>query len=183
MRRRWPAVKPLALLTVAVGLGILVQGNPGHQTLTVPERNFSVAVPRSLEVWRLEQGQGAVLATGRTLLRTMELEIVAVTPQPGQTVNHLMDQRHADLRINKADYIVWHQGLDRKFGNRLAHAYKATYSDRLLGLPVMVEYWQQDFYWPYREGYARIGLRYPLFLARYHEPDRAMIAAGLKLGR
>lgn len=117
------------------------------------------------------------------MLRTLELEIVAVTPQVGQTVNDLMDLRHAELKIDKVDYIAWHQGLDRKFGNQLAYAYKATYWDRLLGLPLMVEYWQQEFYWPYREGYARIGLRYPLFLARYHEPDRAMIAAGLKLGR
>jgi hypothetical protein len=183
LRNPWLTIRPIVLLGLAVGLGMIVQGNPGHQTLTVPERDFSVSVPKSLEGWSLEEGEGAVLATGRTWLRTIELEIVAVTPQPGQTVNDLINQRHTELKVGKTDYIVWHQGLDRKFGNRLANAYKATYWDRLLGLPLIVEYWQQDFYWPYREGYARIGLRYPLFMARYHEPDRIMIAAGLKLGR
>ncbi len=181
--RYTPYIRLVIFAAIAFALGLVVQQDPGQQTLTITEKGVSITVPRSLEGWHVEQGKGDVLATAATRLGTMSVEMVEVPVTSEEQLAAYMKERHLSFSQGKPDYIVWHEGLDYKFGLRYALAYKATYTDRFLGLPIDAEYWQQDVYWPYKDHYVRIGLRYPDFLARYIEPDRMFIAAGIKLAK
>lgn len=183
MVRSFPYIRFLVVTLLAAWLGYLVQKDPGQLTLTIPEKGVSVTVPQSLEGWKVERGQGDVLATGHTRLRTMSLEIVEVPVTHRAQIDGYIKERDEQFRVGKQDYIVWHQGTDYKFGNRYAPAYKATYTDRFLGLPIKAEYWQYDVYWPYKDHFVRIGMRFPEVLSRYVDPDKIFIASGLRLAQ
>lgn len=183
MVRSLPYLRVIVLTVLAAWLGYLVERDPGQTTLTIPEKGIAVTVPQSLEGWQLQQGEGAVLVTGHTRMRTISVELVDVPAKSKEDLAAYMQERHSQFKQGKDTYIVWHEGTDYKFGNRYAMAYKATYRDRFLGLPVTAEYWQHDVYWPYKDRFVRIGMRYPEFLARYVEPDKIMLGAGLKLAK
>jgi len=174
-------VRLLAFTIAAVILGYLVERDPGRVTLSLPDRGISLAVPKNLEGWVLEPGEGDTLVEGTTRLGLVTLEIATVPVKENGDIDSYIVSRHKELKEGKADYIVWHQGPDSKFGFRPAPAYKATYQGKVGWWPFTTEIWQQDVYWPYRGNYARISMRYPNFLINYVYMDRLMLAGNLKL--
>lgn len=170
------------LILLSLGLGYIVQRDPSQHTLTLPEKGISVTLPDGLEGWVLAPGEGDVLVTGHTHLNLFSLEIAEVTATATE-IDAYMEQRSAVVRIGKDSYKAWHIGTDSRFGRRVAPTYKATYQERLAHLPFRVEHWIYESYWPYRGHYVRISMRYPDFLTRYVEPDKYMLAAGLKLDK
>lgn len=182
MARVHSLIRLVLFVCVAGGLGYLVERDPGRVSLPLPDKGFTVSVPADLEGWRLERGSGDILVTGHTLLRTMSLEIAEIPVTRQEDLPAYMKQREATLKAGKQDYVVWHMGEDYKFGSRYAQAYKATYSDRFLITPFHAETWVNDVYWPYQGHFLRITMWYPDRLARYVEPDKVLLAAGLKEG-
>lgn len=182
MNRHLPLAKLALFIILAVWLGYVVEQNPGRVTLSLPDRGVSVSAPRNLEGWVLEPGEGDVLVKGHTRGGLVTLEIVQVPVDQGSesSIYGYIAERHSQVRQGKTGYIVWHQGMDAKFGLRHAPTYKATYQGQILG-PFRGEIWQYDSYWPYRGQYARISMRYPDFLINYVYPDKALIAASIKL--
>ncbi len=179
---RWPSLVRLLVFTlVAVLLGYLVERDPERITLTLPERGVTVAVPKNLEGWALTPGEGDLLVEGETRLGLVSLEIVEVPVRENGDIDGFIVSRHKELKVGREEYIVWHQGMDSKFGYRPAPTYKATYEGKIGWWPFPTEIWQYDVYWPYRGHYARISMRYPDFLVNYVYMDRLMIAGNLKL--
>jgi len=171
----------VSLILVAAALGNLVLRSPGHTTLGLPDKGIEVKVPANLEGWRLTPGTGELLVMGSTRLGLVSLEIAEVQVPAKADISAFMAQRHAEFKRGKQDYVVWYEGEDFRFGRRYAPTYKATYRDRLPRLALHVEFWQYDVYWPYKDHFVRIGMRYPDFMSRYVEPDKMLIAAGIWL--
>lgn len=180
MRGFAPWLRVSLWLTLVLLLGMAVQRAPGRVVLSQPHRGIDLSVPRNLEGWRLEPGEGNLLATGRTRTGWVSLEIVDTAVALDGDLDGYIAKRHQELKAGRSNYRVWHHGEDAKFGMRPAPAYKATYDGQLVG-PLKTETWQYDVYWPYRGRYARISMRYPNFMANYVFPDRLYIAAGLRL--
>ena len=181
MQRATAIIRLCVLIVVATVLGNLVERDPGHTTLGLPDKGIAVTVPANLEGWRLTPGQGEVLVTGQTRLGLVSLEIAEVQVFAKTDIPAVVQQRHALFRKGKQEYTVWYEGDDYRFGQRYAPTYKATYRDRLPGLPLTAEFWQYDVYWAYKDHFVRIGMRYPDLMSRYVEPDKILIAAGLWL--
>lgn len=180
MKRLMPVAKLALFLILAVWLGSVVQRLPERFTVSLPDQGVTVSVPKNLEGWVLEPGEGDLLVKGHTGTGLVSLEIVKVPATREEEVQRYMEKRHKELRPGKEEYVVWHQGIDSKFGQRRAQTYKATYQGPIWG-PFKGEIWQYDSYWPHRGQYVRISMRYPNFLLNYIQPDKAFIASHIQL--
>lgn len=179
MNRVLPVARLALFIVLAVWLGGVLLRMPSRLTLSLPDRGVEVAAPRNLEGWVLEPGEGEVLVKGHSMGGLVTLEIVRV-PVAQDEIDRVIAKRNGELKAGKENYIVWHQGMDAKFGYQPAPTYKATYTGRIWG-PLKGEIWQYDSYWPYRGQFARISMRYPNFLASYIYPDKMFLGANIKL--
>lgn len=183
MNRLYPYARLLLFLGLAIWLGYVVQVDPQRLTLSLPDQGVSVSVPKNLEGWILEPGEGDVFVKGRSRGGLVTLEIAHVpVPQNGD-IYGFIQERHKQVKQGRDEYIVWHQGMDAKFGMRPAPTYKATYQAPILGGLKQTEVWQYDSYWPYKGEYARISMTYPDFMIEYVQMDKALISASLKLAQ
>ena len=183
MNRLLPYGRLLLFVALAVWLGYVVQADPQRVTLSLPDKGVTVSVPKNLEGWVLEPGEGDVLIKGKSSGGLVTLEIAHVPVHQNGDIYGFIQDRHKRVKAGKEEYIVWHQGMDSKFGLRPAPTYKATYQGPILRGLSKTEIWQYDSYWPYKGQYARISMTYPNFMVQYVHMDKMIIAASLKLAR
>lgn len=177
---RLARLRPLLLIGLSIWLGSLVLSSPGLERITLEEPGITVALPKNLEGWRLDQGEGDLLLRGDTRLQIMELEIEKVIILPGENLADWVERRHQELLRGKEEFAVTFRGEDWRFGNKKMQAYRARYRDRILSLPLRGVVWQHDVYWPYQGGFLRVGMRYPDIASNYVEPTKYMLAASLR---
>lgn len=177
---RFAWIRLPAMVALFAWLSALIMPDPGLLQIHLAEPGIRVAVPRNLEGWRLETGEGDVLVRGRSRLALMELLVERVEVAPGAELAAAIERRHQELRQGKREFAVTFRGEDWRFGDRNLQAYKARYRDRMFGLPVTGVIWEHHVYWPYQGGFLRLVMRYPAIAERYAEPTKYMIAAGLR---
>lgn len=166
------------LLSLSMWLGSIVMADPGIQTVELPQAGMTITLPSSVEGWRTVPPSGALYrAATRWSLATLE---IADTGEPVQTpVAQYIEKRTQELRPQVKQLIVW-EITESALGRRKLKTVKWTSQERLVSLPLRVEYWSIDYYVPMEKNYLRISYRYPDFLWRYFRPDWTMFSAGLK---
>lgn len=179
MARLFDRLRLPLFIVLALWLGFLVEATPGTATYRLTDGS-SVTLPRSLEGWHLEPGEGDMLLHGGTRFGTMELEIEKTHVPVGANLSAYIAERHTKLFAANDDYQIRLKGELKPFGPNQLPTSHAVYNGKFLGL-FTTRYAQHDVYLPYKWSYVRVGLYYPEFLDDYMTPDTLFLANNLKL--
>lgn len=174
-----PRLRLPIMIVLALWLGYMVLASPDTITFTMSDGTSTVTVPRSLEGWSLEPGEGDTLLTGSTRLGLFHLE-VETTPIPvGGNLAALIAERHTELWKQHDDYQVRLKGELKPFGHHRAPTSRAVYDDKFLW--TTTRWVRHDVYWRYNWQYVRVGFRFPEFLDNYFGADQYYIANNVNL--
>ena len=182
MKRLLLQAKLPALILLAAWLGYILLAAPSITTVRLADGVSTVAVPQSLEGWKLETSEGDKLVTGTTRLGVITLEIerthISVNdPALGEYIS----QRHSEGWKQWDDYQIRLKGEFRSFGRIWAPVARSVYDGPFLGSTVNIV--QHDTYLVYKGEYVRVGMCFPEFLDQYTWVDQTFIANNLKLAQ
>lgn len=169
----------LFLAFFSILLGYMVFRTPGLKTVDFPDGSGYITVPRSLEFWRIEPGEGELLLKGHTLFRLNQLEVVRTHVTNPEDLLTYIATRHQQLFQVTDEYQGRLRGEIRRFGLVPFHSARGVYTDWVLGLPIRGQIVQHDVYVVHQGEYLRVGLRFPIVLERYVGMDPYVIAADL----
>jgi hypothetical protein len=167
------------LLLLAVWIGYALLATPGTTTIALAGGKGTLTVPRSLEGWQVAPGTDDMLATGKTRLGLMQLQVQQTkVPVGGDLAAYIAERQALDWKLTH-DYQVRLKGELRPFGAYRVPVARAVYDGTLLGLKVrMVQY---DAYMRSDWRYVRVGFTFPEFLDDFLTPDQEYIALNVKL--
>lgn len=170
-------------LLVALVLGLLVEKTPGIMTVQLPDNSGSIAVPDSLEGWKITPGEGDVLLTGSTRFNLQSMELVRThVPADSAALKIYIKERHDQLWKETDEYQWRLHGEVRRFaGSVPVPTGLGVHKAPLLGRFGDTAYWIHDLYFPHEGQWTRLTMSYPELLQRYVSVDHMIIGPHVRL--